>query len=163
MPQNLFVACRTAAGLVAKRVRLDQAVQQQVEGIFNQQEADFRDGITSEVAFDGSWTPDEDEFLTIDIPQEAAIFVSAINANPVSIPDINTANIASEGIKAIFTGVSANGATKVLVQRFSASKSPLLPLAGWQRFPPSLGPGILSGHGTYLRDRRRQGQIPQLS
>lgn len=51
MPQNLFVACRTAAGLVAKRVRLDQAVQQQVEGIFNQQEADFRDGITSEVAF----------------------------------------------------------------------------------------------------------------
>lgn len=119
MPQNLFVACRTSAGLVAKRVRLDQAVQQQVEGIFNQQEADFRDGITSEVAFDGSWTPDEDEFLTIDIPQEAAIFVSAINANPVSIPDINTANIASEGIKAIFTGVSANGATKVLVQRFS--------------------------------------------
>ncbi|MBB4105906.1 MULTISPECIES: DUF4868 domain-containing protein [Alphaproteobacteria] len=119
MPQNLFVACRTAAGLVAKRVRLDQAVQQQVEGIFNQQEADFRDGITSEVAFDGSWTPDEDEFLTIDTPQEAAIFVSAINANPVSIPDINTANIASEGIKAIFTGVSANGATKVLVQRFS--------------------------------------------
>jgi len=72
MPQNLFAACRTNGALVAKRIRLDQAVQQQIETIFNQQEADFRDGITSEVDFDGSWTPDDDEFLTIDVPQEAA-------------------------------------------------------------------------------------------
>ena len=47
MPQNLFAACRTNGALVAKRIRLDQAVQQQIETIFNQQEADFRDGITS--------------------------------------------------------------------------------------------------------------------
>lgn len=119
MPQNLFAVCRAAAGLVAKRIRLDQAVQQQIEDIFSQQEADFRDGITSEVAFDGSWTPDEDEFLTIDTPQEAAIFASTINANPVSIPDIDAANFATEGIKGIFTGIAANGVTKVLVQRFS--------------------------------------------
>ncbi len=119
MAQNLFAACRVNGALVAKRVRLDQAVQQQIEDIFNQQEAEFRDGITSEVAFDGSWTPDEDEFLTINAPQEAAIFMDTLNANPVSIPDIDTANFEAEGIKGIFTGVAANGATKVLVQRFS--------------------------------------------
>ncbi len=60
-------------------------MQQQIETIFNQQEADFRDGITSEVDFDGSWTPDDDEFLTIDVPQEAAIFADTLNANPVAI------------------------------------------------------------------------------
>lgn len=119
MPQNLFAACRINGALVAKRVRLDQAVQQQIEDIFNQQEAEFRDGITSEVDFDGSWTPDDDEFLTIDVPQEAALFTNTLNANPVAIPDIDTANFEAEGIKGIFTGVAANGAMKVLVQRFS--------------------------------------------
>ncbi|MGO4842455.1 hypothetical protein AB4144_60325, partial [Rhizobiaceae sp. 2RAB30] len=59
MPQNLFAACRINGALVAKRVRLDQAVQQQIETIFNQQETDFRNGITSEVAFDGRWWPVE--------------------------------------------------------------------------------------------------------
>ncbi len=78
MPQNLFAACRINGALVAKRIRLDQAVQQQIENIFHQQEAEFRDGITSEVQFDGSWTPDDDEFLTIDVPQEAAIFADTL-------------------------------------------------------------------------------------
>jgi len=119
MPQNLFAACRINGALVAKRIRLDQAVQQQIENIFNQQEAEFRDGITSEVQFDGSWTPDDDEVLTIGVPQEAAIFADTLNANPVAIPDIDTANFEAEGIKGIFTGVAVNGAVKVLVQRFS--------------------------------------------
>ena len=119
MPQNLFAACRINGALVAKRIRLDQAVQQQIENIFHRQEAEFRDGITSEVQFDGSWTSDDDEFLTIDVPQEAAIFADTINANPVAIPDIDTANFEDEGIKGIFTGVTVNGAVKVLVQRFS--------------------------------------------
>lgn len=119
MPQNLFATCRVNGALIAKRIRLDQAVQQQIETIFNQQETEFRDGITSEVAFDGSWTPDDDEFLTIDVPQEAVIFTDTLNANPVSIPDIDTVNFEAEGIKGIFTGVAVNGSMKVLVQRFS--------------------------------------------
>ena len=119
MPQNLFATCRVNGALIAKRIRLDQAVQQQIETIFNQQETEFRDGITSEVAFDGSWTPDDDEFLTIDVPQEAVIFTDTLNANPVSIPDIDTVNFEAEGIKGIFTGVAVNGSMKVLVQRFT--------------------------------------------
>ncbi|KXJ52339.1 MAG: hypothetical protein AXW12_15980 [Thalassospira sp. Nap_22] len=123
MPQNLFAACRVNNGqLIAKRVRLDNTVQQQVETIFRDQETSFRAGVTSEVAFDGAWNPDDDEFLTIDIPAEAAIFVDTINANAVAIPDINTAAFANEGIKALFTGSTVNGVTKVVVQRFTSQQ-----------------------------------------
>lgn len=122
MPQNLFAACRVGGSLIAKRVRLDATVQQAVEGIFATQEAEFREGVIAEVPFDGSWNPDDDEFLTIDVPAEAAIFERTINENAVAVPDLNTTAFASEGIKALFTGVTANSETKVLVQRFSAQQ-----------------------------------------
>ena len=82
MPQNLFAACRTHDGqLIAKRVRLDANVQQAVEAVFAEQEVAFRQGVTDEVPFDGSWTPNEDEFLTIDVPAEAQVFADTVNAN----------------------------------------------------------------------------------
>lgn len=116
MPQNLFAACRDSEGqLIAKRVRLDQSVQQQVEMLFVEQETAFRYGVTSEVAFDGSWNPDDDEFLTIDTPAEANIFIDAINTNAVAVPDLNTAAFAGEGVKALFTGSVTKGATKIVV------------------------------------------------
>lgn len=123
MAQNLFAACRDNGGqLIAKRVRLDANVQQAIEAIFADQETAFRQGITNEVPFDGSWTPDDDEFLTIDVPGEAQVFADTISANAVAVADINTAAFADEGIKALFTGVCANGATKVLVQRFTSQQ-----------------------------------------
>lgn len=123
MPQNLFAACRTHDGqLIAKRVRLDANVQQAVEAVFAEQEAAFRQGVTDEVPFDGSWTPNEDEFLTIDVPAEAQIFADTINANAMAVDDIDTAAFAAEGIKALFTGIPVNGATKVLVQRFTSQQ-----------------------------------------
>lgn len=123
MPQNLFAACRTHDGqLIAKRVRLDANVQQAVEAVFAEQEVAFRQGVTDEVPFDGSWTPNEDEFLTIDVPAEAQIFADTVNANAMAVDDIDTAAFAAEGIKALFTGISVNGATKVLVQRFTSQQ-----------------------------------------
>lgn len=123
MPQNLFAACRTHDGqLIAKRVRLDANVQQAVEAVFAEQEVAFRQGVTDEVPFDGSWTPNEDEFLTIDVPAEAQIFADTVNANAMAVDDIDTAAFAAEGIKALFTGVPVNGATKVLVQRFTSQQ-----------------------------------------
>ena len=120
MPQNLFAACRINNELRAKRVRLGKSVQRDVETIFKDQEADFRQGVTDEVSFDGDWKPEPNEFLTIDIPQEAQIFVDAISSNAVSVPSINTKEFAQEGIKALFTGSSNNGSTKVLIQQFSS-------------------------------------------
>lgn len=120
MPQNLFAACRVGNDLIAKRVRLDLNVQQAVVAVFSDQEAVFRNGITDEVDFDGSWKPDENEVLVMDIPQDARVFVDTINANAVAIPELDTATFDQENIKALFTGVVHNGATKVLIQQFSA-------------------------------------------
>lgn len=122
MPNNLFAACRVNGDLIAKRVILDNTVQRQVETLFATQEADFRRGVLTEVAFDGSWSPDEDEVLTIDIPVEARIFEATVNANVVSVPPIIASSLDSEGIKAIFTGSTINGSTKILVQRFTAQQ-----------------------------------------
>ena len=120
MPQNLFAACRINKELKAKRVHLDRSVQQDIETIFRDQEADFRQDVTDEVDFDGDWKPEPNEFLTIDVPQEAQIFVDAINSNAVSVPSIDTKEFDQEGIKALFTGFSDNGSTKVLIQQFSS-------------------------------------------
>ena len=122
MPQNLFAACRTDNGLIAKRIRLDNNVQQAVEEIFAEQEARFRKGIVEEVNFDGRWKPDNDQVLTIDVNvlSDGQIFSNTINANPVSIPGMDTARFDEQDIKAIFTGISANGSEKILVQQFSA-------------------------------------------
>lgn len=123
MPQNLFAACRNDQGdLIVKRVRLNANVQQQVEAIFASQEAAFRNGVTSEVQFDGTWTPDEDEFLTIDVPAEAQVFGDAITANATAVQDVDTTAFAQEGIKALFTGMIVNGSPKVLVQRFTSQQ-----------------------------------------
>ena len=120
MPQNLFAACRINKELKAKRVHLDRSVQQDIETIFKNQEADFRQGVTDEIDFDGDWKPEPNEFLTIDIPQEAEILVDAINSNAVSVPSIDTKEFGQEGIKALFTGSSNNESTKILIQQFSS-------------------------------------------
>ena len=104
---------------MAKHIRLNKNVQQNVETIFQDQEADFRQGVTDEVNFDGGWKPEPNEFLTIDVTQEAQIFIDAINSNTLSLADIKTKGFDQENIKALFTGSSVNGSTKVLIQQFS--------------------------------------------
>ncbi|MBA4130088.1 MAG: DUF4868 domain-containing protein [Hyphomicrobium sp.] len=116
MTQNLFAACRSQDNeLSIKRVRVTQPVQGQVEALFLSQEQAFMNGITEEIEFDGAWKPDANELLTIDIPDQAAAFTNAIAANPISLPDIDAANIADEGVRALFVG----DADRVLVQRFA--------------------------------------------
>lgn len=122
MTQNLFAACRHNGNLVVRRVRLDSNVQASIEALFGEQESALRSGITEEVDFNGNWDPDQNELLTIDIPQEAEIFEETINANATSIQDIDTSNFCDEGIKALFTGIIENGKTKILVQRFTSKQ-----------------------------------------
>ena len=120
MPQNLFAACGRKGQLTAKRIPLDRTVQQAVTEMFDRQEASFREGVTDEIPFDGSWKPDEYEFLTIDVPEDATVFENTIVANAISIPEIDTTAFGQEEIKALFTGLSVSGgAIKVLVQRFT--------------------------------------------
>lgn len=116
MTQNLFAACRSQDNeLSVKRVRVTQPVQAQIEQLFLAQEQAFMGGITEEIDFDGSWKPDTNELLTIGLPDQAAAIVDAIAANPLALPDIDAANIADEGVRALFVG----DANRILVQRFA--------------------------------------------
>lgn len=123
MTQSLFSACKQGNQLTAKLVRLNASVQAQIEHIFDEQEQKFRDGIVNEVPFDGSWKPDEDEVLVIDVPSQAQLFIDCISVNASSLPDLNTASFLAEGVKAIFTGKLVSGAPKVLVQAFSSQQA----------------------------------------
>lgn len=122
MAQNLFAACRVGTELIAKRIALHPDIQKLVAKIFNEQETSFRAGITTTVPFDGRWTPDADEVLTIDVPAEAAVFAATIGASALSVALLNTNTFADEGIKALFTGAKVNGKTKVLIQPFTAQQ-----------------------------------------
>ena len=121
MSQNLFAAClNSKKSLVARRIPLDDNVQNQIQCLFDSQETDFRRGIEKQVEFDGRWKPGDDELLTIEIPSEASIFTEAIANNASSTPSIDTKNFIDENIKAIFTGSRANGGIKALVQSFTS-------------------------------------------
>lgn len=120
MTQNLFAACRINGKFVAKRVSLSEEVRQRIGDLFGEQEKEFLDGVTAEIPYNGNWKPDKEELLIIDVPQEACIFEKTITANATSIPSIKASNFSDEGIKALFTGISAGESTKIFVQKFTA-------------------------------------------
>jgi len=122
MAKNLFAACRVGTELITKRIALHPDLQKLVAKIFKDQEASFRAGVNTVVPFDGRWTPDEDEMLSISVPAEAEVFASTIEASALSITSLNTGAFAKEGIKALFTGATVSGKTKVLVQPFTAQQ-----------------------------------------
>lgn len=119
MTQNLFVACGKDDSLIAKRVRLDKDAQQSVGDLFAEQESNFRKEVDEEIPFDGNWTPDKNQVLTIDVPDEAQVFQDAVTVNLPSIGSMNRANFANENIKALFTGVPMDSGYKILVQWFT--------------------------------------------
>ena len=120
MNENLLAACRVNKVLVAKRIPIDATIQEELKRVFCEQETVFRNGVTNEVPFDGTWKPEEDEFLTIPVPEEAKIFEEATNVNAVSVEEIDAKKFTEEGIKALFTSLSEKEGKKILVQRFTA-------------------------------------------
>ena len=123
MPQNLFVACSENGELVVKRVSLNNDVQQAVVDLFDEQENQFRAGGMREIEFDGSWKPDEDEVLTLDILGDklgdVQAFVDTIEANAIAIPDLDAMKFGQQKIRALFIGTTQGKKTKVLIQQFS--------------------------------------------
>ena len=123
MPENLFAACRVGEDLIARRVELGGPVQNQVEGVFIQQNNAFFDGIDEEVPFDGKWNPDPNELLTIQVPEEALVFEETLAQNAIAVETVNAGNFANSGIRALFTDQSVNGSHRILVQRFTNGQS----------------------------------------
>ncbi len=121
MPENLFVACRVGGELNFKRVELASEIQNVVHGMFRSQEQSFFDGVEEEVAFEGSWKPEDGELLTVEAPDEAGMFLDVLDQNVVSVPSVDAKNFASEGIKALFIRRVADGNSRVLIQSFNQS------------------------------------------
>jgi len=119
---NLYAACRQNGALLAKRVRLTQAVQNKLEGLFQGQEQAFLEDVIDEVPFTGSWKPDDDEILTMDVPADAGSITAAAAANPVALPDIDNQNFTSENIRALFTVRDTAAGPRILLQNFSAQQ-----------------------------------------
>ena len=117
--KSLFAVCRDADGLVAKRVPLDARIQDDIAEIFDSQEASFLDGVTEEIAFDGTWKPDADQLLFIDAPPESSVLIDAANASSVSTRPIDTARFSEEGIRALFWSKHEDGRQTILVQQFN--------------------------------------------
>ena len=122
--QNFFAFIKDDSGSCQiKRVRVNNPLQTELIQIFEDQRVFFEQGVDTEVDFNGDWKPDENEVLTIDDISESTLMTNAINANASSFSDVNISNFASEPIKAIFTGISTNGQTKVFVQKFSSRQA----------------------------------------
>lgn len=120
MPVNLLAICRPAGVLTVKRVKVTAEVQNQLEGIFIQQEQMFVDGITEEVAFDGGWNPEPNEHLVTQVTDEAAAIFAAAQGNIVALPEVNPANFEAEGIRALGVLVQRPAGPRLLLQEFSA-------------------------------------------
>lgn len=122
--QNFFAFIKGDSGSCQiKRIRVNQQLQIELVKIFEAQRVGFEKGVDTEVPFNGDWKPGSNEVLTIDGIAESKMMSDAINVNASSFSDVNIANFVSEPIKAIFTGVTTGGLTKVLVQKFSSRQA----------------------------------------
>ena len=119
--QNFFAFIKDNSGnFQIKRIRVNNPLQSELIHIFEEQRVLFLQGVDAEFEFNGDWKSDANEVLTIDDIIESRLMTDAINANASSFSDVNISNFSNEPIKALFTGLTTNGQTKVYVQKFSS-------------------------------------------
>ena len=120
MPVNLLAICRSTTALIVKRIKVTAAVQNQLEGIFIQQELMFVGGVTEELPFDGGWSPDPHEHLVAQVTDEAGAIFAAAQGNIVALPEVDPANFEAENIRALGVLVQRPSGPRLLLQEFSA-------------------------------------------
>lgn len=119
MPVNLLALCKIGDAVAVKRVKVSNEVQNQLEGIFAEQERSFFADIENEILFDGGWQPDPNDLLYAPITQEAALVYQAALGNVVALPHVDVNRFTEEGIRALMVVVERNGASRLLLQEFS--------------------------------------------
>jgi hypothetical protein len=97
------------------RIPLTQALQADVALVFDQQFESFHRGIVDIVDFDGHYTPDEGELLSVqDFPQSQALF-GAVQA-PLGVPQYDPQTHPLSRMKGLFVGHTRDGVPRVLIQ-----------------------------------------------
>ncbi len=116
---QLYAACRQNGPLSVKHVQLANPIQNQLDVIFQAQEAAFMADINAEIDFTGDWKPDGDELLVARGLAEAQILIAAAAQNAIALPVLDAANFENEGVKSLFTAVGNGAQKKLLLQTFS--------------------------------------------
>ena len=123
MSVNLLALCKGTTGLVVKRVKVTLDVQNQLEGIFTQQEQSFRNGATEEVEFNGGWIPEPNELLFVTGTNESRLVFSAAKTNIVSMASVDARKFDQENIRALIIFMNSHGKERLLLQEFSPRQS----------------------------------------
>jgi hypothetical protein len=122
--QNFFALIRDDSGsCLIKRIRVNQPLQTELVQVFEDQRILFERGVDTEITFNGDWKPESNEVLVINDIRESNLMVDATTANASSFSDVVISNFTNEPIKAIFTGINADGVVKVFVQKFSSRQA----------------------------------------
>ena len=113
---NLF-ALTSVPGARIVRFPLTADLQVEVETVFADQLQAFEADIAETIPFDGRYIPDQGELLVIedfvDVDGLQDAVINPLNYEPFD-PGLHT----FDAVKALFTGVAANGTNRVLVQCF---------------------------------------------
>jgi Domain of unknown function (DUF4868) len=120
MPVNLLAICKVQGNLLLKRVRVTADVQNQLEGIFIQQEQEFFADVDEEILFDGGWDPDSNEIIYTPVTPSAAAILEAAQQNIIAIEEIDPNAFENEGIKGLAVLMGDENAYRLLIQEFSA-------------------------------------------
>lgn len=99
------------------RFNLTQLLEAEVASAFEEQYARFRQGIISEIPFDGRYVPDEGELLYIDNFLDVEGMAEAAS-DPLSIDLFDPARHSLERVKALFVQRNIDGVDRILVQFF---------------------------------------------
>ncbi|MCS6100389.1 DUF4868 domain-containing protein [Shewanella oncorhynchi] len=122
--QNFFAFIKDDSGSCQiKRVGVNLPLQTELIRIFEEQRALFELNIDTEVVFNGDWKPESNEVLTLNDVTESQMMIDAVNANATSFSNLVLSNFIREPIRALFTGMTVSGVTKVFVQKFSSRQA----------------------------------------
>ena len=120
MPVSLLALCKPQAAIIVKRIKVSRDVQNQLEGVFIEQERAFFAGVDEEIEFDGGWQPEPSQLLYAPITAEAQAAFQTAQGNLVALPEINVDAFGEEGIRALAVVMERDGVKRLLLQEFSS-------------------------------------------
>ena len=115
---QLYAVCRPAGAIEIKHIQLTNPLQNQLDGVFKAQEAQFMAGIVNEIAFTGDWVPDADDVLFIQTLPDAQALLIAADQNAVALPALDVANFQGQAVKGLLAVLGEGPNRRLLLQNF---------------------------------------------